>query len=168
MSNSIVQIGVIIGIHGIKGGVKILCFTEKPQDIMKFKKIYDANGFVYKIDKVISYKKNEIVVYIKGISSPNIAKLLLNKILMVDRTDLPYLRNSEFYYCDIIGSTVILFESNVVLGVVQNIFTSGATEVLEIFSAETNKLITYPFSKNFISEINTSEKYIIVLPIEEI
>ncbi len=94
---SSICIGVITAVNGVKGYVKVRSFTAKPEDITSFDRVFDDYGKVYEL-KIITLKKDYVIVSIEGISSRNDAEKLRNTKLYIARTSLPEVSNDEEYY----------------------------------------------------------------------
>ncbi|CAL7962205.1 Ribosome maturation factor RimM [Alphaproteobacteria bacterium] len=162
-----VVIGSITSTVGVKGYVKIRCFTKSPRDIESFAHVFDKNGNSYRI-KVISIKKQDVVALIENVNSRQEAEVLRNVHLMIKRSALPSIGDDEFYYADLFGMVVHVSNTMQKIGVVRQVANFGASDILEIYNKYTEKTIYYPFTKNFIQDVNMRQRYIIVSPIEEI
>jgi 16S rRNA processing protein RimM len=161
MNKSHITIGSIVGTSGIKGYLKVKCFTEDPKDIKTFSKIFDAKGKDYKIQTIVSVKGSVAVVKIAGIESIEDAEKLIGTDLLVDRADLPDVNDGGFYYADLVGMDVF-FEDGSKLGVVVDVMNYGASDVLEIGTLEDGKTTMYPFTDDFVVEVDNDARKIIV------
>lgn len=159
-------VGVITSANGVRGQVKIKCFTETPADIANFNQITDEQGNNYNVSLVTS-KKDFIIASIDGIVNRNQAEALRNTKLFINRTELPELGNDEFYHADLIGLEV-RNKDGISLGIVMNVVNYGAGDILEINDVATNKLFYLPFNKQFVPEIYMADGYLIVDPHEEV
>lgn len=171
-----ILIGKIVKTWGIKGGLKIHCFTNKALDITEFRNIFDATGRGYNI-KVIKTQKQLAMVLIDGISSCDQAEALIGTELFISRSTLPDIAENEFYYHDLIGMKVYLESLEVTIGFVRNVMNFGASDIIEIekvseenykSNSQESSTLLYPFSNDFILEINLIKKYLIIKLIEEI
>ncbi len=163
---NLIVIGTITGISGIKGYVRFKFFTISPHDIMHFAKILDEYGDECKVIRIVSVKKNIAVLQIDNINSMDIARKLIGRKLMVFREALPDVESNEFYHVDLIGMDVYLSSDDKIIGTVMDVVNYGASDILEVQSSTSNNIITYPFIKDFIKEVNTAENYIVVEPME--
>lgn len=160
-------VGVITSVNGVKGHVKIRSFTEKPGDVANFNEIYDEHGQkAYKIS-VITTKKDYIIAGIEGINNRNQAETLRNTKLFIKRSELPQPSSEEYYHADLVGIEA-RSEEGVQLGIVKNVLNFGAGDILEVYDISTEKTIYYPFTKQFIPEVNLKEKFLILKPLEEV
>jgi 16S rRNA processing protein RimM len=159
-------IGVITSAHGVKGYVKFKSFTENPDDILGFKNILDDRGRSYKV-KIIGIKKDFLILAVEGINSRNDADKWHNTKLYVTRAALPATKKDEYYHADLIGLEV-RDENGIKIGYVEGVENFGAGDILNILDLTTRKVISYPFIKQFVPTINLEEKYVSILPLEEI
>ena len=154
-------LGAIVGVHGIKGEVKVKSFTEIPDDIDQYGTLYDKDNNPYQI-KVIGHSKELLRVKIKGVEDRNQAEALKGTELFVDRDILPDLNDEdEFYHADLIGLNVKLLSSDEIVGTIGGIYNFGAGDVLEI-KLPSQKSEMIPFTKAYVPEINIKDGYIIV------
>jgi 16S rRNA processing protein RimM len=160
-------VGVITSVNGVKGHVKIRSFTEKPSDIANFNALFDQDGKeVYKVS-VVTSKKDYIIAGIAGISNRNEAEKLRNTKLFIKRSALPHSKGDEYYHADLVNLEA-RSEEGVQLGIVKNIVNFGAGDIIEIYDISTEKTIYYPFTKQFVPEVNIEKKYITLKPLEEV
>lgn len=163
--SSEVLVGKIVRTSGIKGYVKVHTFTQSAKDLNSFLKLFDDNETEYEIEKLISTRGQTITVKLRGINSINAAQNLVGINLFVHRSELEKLDDSSYYYSDLIGLD-IYFEDNTKYGTVVNVVNYGASDIVEIKELETQKLVMYPFSDEFIEEINLSESKIVLKRLE--
>jgi 16S rRNA processing protein RimM len=161
-----VCVGVITSVNGVKGYVKIRSFTEHPQDIMTFKKIFDVSNKEYNIN-IINLKKDYVIAGIKGIDSRDEAEKLRNIRLYIKRSELPNAGQEEYYHADLLGLDAKL-KDGTNFGLVKNIVNFGAGDIIEIYDLNSEKTIYYPFTKQYVPEINLEKRYIILEPLEEV
>ena len=123
----------------------------------------DDKGHLYehKIEKVIySFKKNRVKFF--EINSIDDADKLRGLLINIRRTDLPKLKNKEYYLNDLIGYSLI-DKSNNSYGDVINVLHFPANNVLTIFWNEKEYLI--PIRDDIILDVSHNSKQIIINPI---
>lgn len=69
-----------------------------------------------------------------GIDGPEAARALTGSILYVERAEMPPLAEDEYYHADLLGCAVV-GEGGEALGVVDDVFSTAAHDVLVIASA---------------------------------
>ncbi len=159
-------VGVITSVHGVKGYVKIRSFTDNPVDVTSFSKVFDEEGKVYKINLVFP-KKDYLIAAIEGVSSRNQAEDLRNTKLYIKRSELPTPASGEFYHADLIGMEAFLNDGSK-FGIVKNVVNFGAGDILEIYDITSEKVIYYPFRKQFVPMVDIIQKSITLNPLEEV
>ena len=157
-----VCLGAVVGVHGIKGEVKVKSFTEYAEDIGSYGPLEDKSGSRKFIVKVTGHSKELLRVKVKGIDDRDQAEALIGTELYIDRSALPELEaEDEFYQTDLIGLDVRLADGSSV-GEIVGIYNFGAGELLEIKSKSTGRLEMIPFSKAYVPEIDLEQGFIIV------
>lgn len=159
-------VGVITSVNGVRGHVKIRSFTEKPTDIANFTNIFDDNNNSYKVS-IVTTKKDYVIAGIEGINNRNEAEKLRSTKLYIKRSELSEPGKDQFYHADLIGVEA-RSEEGVVIGIIKNLVNFGAGDILEVYDMTSEKVVYYPFTKQFIPEINIQERYLILKPLEEI
>lgn len=154
-------LGAIVGVHGIKGEVKVKSFTEYAEDIDQYGDVEDEAGLrKFKI-KVIGHSKELLRVKIKGIDDRDAAFALKGTGLYVNKDVLPELNEEEFYHTDLIGLEA-RNENSEFIGEVVGVYNFGAGDMLEIKTSETGKSEMLPFTSEYVPTVNIKDGYIIV------
>ena len=154
-------IGAIVGVHGIKGEVKVKSFTEPETNVDKYGAVENKNGNQKFELKVVGHSKELLRVKIKGINDRTAAEALIGNGFYINREVLPELdAEDEFYEADLIGLEVR--QDNQAVGTVAGLYNFGAGEIVEIKIKSTGKLEMIPFTKAYVPEIKVSEGYITV------
>lgn len=144
----LVLFGHICGIYGVKGGVKIYSQCRPIESIFNYK-IFIAQNNQQKIQLDLQkfHKSGEsLIAFFSQITNRDQAVGFKDYQLFVPRSALPKLTNGEFYWVDLLGLTVIN-KQNQTLGIVNNIFATGANDVLVIKNSEKEYLI--PLIKDY-------------------
>ena len=154
-------IGAIVGVHGIKGEVKVKSFTEPDTNVDKYGAVENKNGSRTFELKVVGRSKELLRVKIKGIDDRTAAEALIGNGFYINRDVLPELDDEdEFYEADLIGLEVR--QDNQVIGTVAGLYNFGAGEIIEIKLKATGKLEMIPFTKAYVPEVKVSDGYITV------
>ena len=134
--NSLLAIGKIVGIHGIKGNIKVLPYVESI-DVFKtcasvlLRSPRDGAGQVVEQTCEIVWAKPHkriIMMAVKGIETCEAAETLVGFELYIDRLYLPELEDDEYYWSDLIGLTVFSTD-NRILGRIVSVFETGSNDV---------------------------------------
>ena len=155
-------LGAIVGVHGIRGEVKVKSFTEYAEDIDTYGPLENEDGTERFELKVNGHSKELLRVKIKGIDDRTKAESLIGTRLYAKREVLPELEGKdEFYQADLIGLEVRLADGSVA-GKVVGMYNFGAGDLLEIKPKACKATELLPFTKSYVPEINLKDGYIIV------
>ena len=161
MSNP-VAIGRIGAPHGLRGFVRLQSFTEPKQNILSFEDLLLKQGKQWRAVTLESIRESGATYVAKfaGIENRDQAATLTHASVGVDRALLPELEyEDEQYWVDLIGLHVHN-ESNHCLGVVVELFETGANDVLVVKdSAGKEQLIPY-VPDLFISKVDKNNNCI--------
>lgn len=158
-----VCLGAVVGVHGVRGEVKVRSFAEVPEDIDSYGPVENESGDkVFEI-KVTGHSKELLRIKIRGIDDRNTALSLKGTGFYVERDKLPQLEDEEeFYHADLIGLKAKLSSSQEVVGEIVGIYNFGAGDLLDIKIASTGKSELLPFTKEYVPTVNIKDGYIIV------
>lgn len=161
MSEKRVCLGKIVGVHGIKGEVKVKSYTAVDKNIATYGTLEDNSGKQHFELKVTGHSKDLLRVKISGVDDRTTAEGLIGKELYAPRGVLPELKNEDVYYeADLIGLKVLDEQNNEVAEVI-GFYNFGAGDILEI-KLKTGRAEMIPFNKGYVPTINLDEGYIIV------
>ena len=165
--NERIVIGKIIGAHGIRGEVKVFPITDNVRRFNKLKKciLQKEDGSNSKEVNVSASRvdRGNALVLFEGVSDRTNAERLKGLYLSVDREDAVKLPKDSYFIADLIGTEVI-DDTLGSLGVVKDVFETGANQVLQIKRTGKKDLLL-PFLKAICYEIDPAEGYIkCVLP----
>ena len=155
-SKDFILVGSIVGLHGLKGYLKVKSFLENPKDIFKFGEYFiDKLSFSSILLKF--NKKSVFICELEGINSIEEAKKFVNKDIFICRLSLPETDEDEIYLNDLISFKVEL-ESGLCLGELVKFYDFGAGSIIGVKQGYTEKML--PFSDNFIINIDQDLKLI--------
>jgi 16S rRNA processing protein RimM len=154
-------VGVILGAHGIAGGLIIKSFCEVPKSIERYNPLKVENHFEALTFKIVGNIKGALQATTTKIKDRDSAIKLKGKLLFAERNKLPTIDEDEYYYTDLEGLTV-KDTNEITIGRIKNVENHGAGTFLEIVFNEEVKTILVPFNKNTVPTISITEKYIIL------
>jgi 16S rRNA processing protein RimM len=161
------NVGKIIGTHGIKGEVKVLSDSAfKDERFRKGQMLYvkrEGNMEPITIDSHRSHKNLELITF-NHYQNINDVLSYLGAEVYVDRNDLPELDGDEYYYDDLIGMSVRNSQGET-LGIVEDIAEVPQGEILIIRKTDGSEAWV-PFVSEFIKDVDCKQKIIIIEPIE--
>ena len=145
-----------MGLHGLKGYIKVKSFLENPKDLFNFDK-YFINKVSFSSLKLKFNKKSIFICELSGINSMEEAKNFVNNDIFIYKSSLPKTDKDEIYLNDLISFNVEL-ESGLCLGELVNFYDFGAGPIIGVKQGHTDKML--PFSDNFITNIDQDLKLI--------
>ena len=159
---TLIAVGKIVNVHGIKGVVKIKPYLTHGKDLPQFNPLTDKTG-KKSFEVSISGTQGEcLLANLKGITTREVAEQFKGLELYTDRSKLPTTESNEFYCCDLVGMTVI--KDGVEFGKVVSVMNFGAGDILEIKTMK-GKQLDFAFSKKTFPRVDTTKKELeIVIP----
>lgn len=161
MEDNKVCLGAIVGVHGIKGEVKVKSFSDDERHLTRYGSLSNESGDQTFDVKIVGHSKELLRVKIKGVDDRNTAETLIGTGLYISRDLLPDLAEDEFYHTDLIGLDA-KDKDGKILGVVNAVYNFGAGDLIELKMAEDGRLEMLPFTKAFVPEVNIKQQFIIV------
>ena len=162
MADTRICVGVIVGVHGLRGLLRVKSFTAEPTDIAVYGPLVDATGARQYTLKVTGSAKGVLLARIDGIDDRNSADALKGMELFIARDALPQTEEDEFYHTDLIGLQAV-FADGTVYGTVRALHEFGAGDMIE-FTLEVGGVSVLPFTRAVIPEIDLVNGRITVEP----
>lgn len=156
------EIGQIVNTFGIKGQVKIVPFTDDITRYDELKEIYVEKKNELKLFQIeqVNYKKNMVILKLKGIETVEEAEKLRNCYLKIDRKDAKKLPKDTYFIVDLLGLDVYTDEGKL-LGKVDDIYNAGSSDIY-VIKDELGKQILLPAIKDVLKEFDLENQKIIV------
>jgi 16S rRNA processing protein RimM len=121
------EAGKIVSTFGIKGEVISECYCDSPSLLCDLETLFfDKGKKPLEIESAFPRKSNA-VLKLGGVETVEAARLLIGKMLYLDREDL-LLGENEYFYADLIGLKVIHNETGETIGEIIDVRDNGAHE----------------------------------------
>ena len=130
MQKQFLESGIITGIHGLQGEVRINPWCDGPEFLSRFKRLFDKNGKEYKVTRARPHK-NIVIVKFKGVDTPEAAQGLRDMVVYIDRADVR-LPEGVYFVQDIVGLEATDVDDGRSYGTVTDVFQTGANDVYQI------------------------------------
>ena len=139
-SDEMIVVGRIVAPHGVRGDLRILPDTDRPEIFKKLKTIYIGDKSFH----VLSARphKNVYILHVEGVDDRNMAETLISKLVEVPFGALPKRAEGTYYYFQLIGLEVVTEEGQPV-GRLKEIMETGANNVY-VIEAPNGKEILIP------------------------
>lgn len=157
-----VCVGVVVGAHGVRGGLRVKPFTEDPAAIAAYGPVEDETGQRRFRLKVTGHAKGVVTVAAQGVADRNEAEALKGARLYVAKSRLPAPEEDEFYYSDLIGLAAEL-EDGTAFGAVKGVFDFGAGDVIELALPDGRSELL-PFTRAVVPVVDVKAGRLVVAP----
>ncbi len=140
----LVRIGYIAGAHGLKGALRLRLDDPDAATLESLGRAFltrpGSGTREYRLNAITRLNRTMLRIMLEGIATPEAADALRGAILAVAAEDLPALARGEFYYFETIGCTVTTTSGDRI-GVVEEVFSNGANDVLVVRDGARETLI---------------------------
>jgi 16S rRNA processing protein RimM len=137
------RLGTVAGTHGIRGGLRVRTFSGEYDVLVSIETVRllkpDGTSAQMEVASVRPHGRQAVLTF-KGLDSINLVTGLVGSELWVDREQLPPLPEGEYYWCDLIGMTVLL-EDGRRLGEIASIIPTGSNDVYVVDTGEREVLV---------------------------
>ncbi len=164
MKKQYLEIGKIVGTHGLNGELRVELWCDSGEFFSCFKKLYFDSMGREEINVKSRPHKNIALMKIKGKDNIDDVIPLIGKVIYMNRKDCP-LPDDVHFVQDIIGCQVRNIKDNTLYGKVTDVFHTGANDVYEI-KDKNGKTVLIPKIDDIVKEINVDEEYILIEPMK--
>lgn len=130
---SFLEIGRIVGTHGVRGELRVTPWCDSPDFFKGFERFYfDENGEMPV--KVLSCRPhgNIVLLCLEGVNGVEAASALRGKVLFISRKDAQ-LPEGRWFVSDLIGCDVIDADDSMInYGMITDVSQTGANDVWHI------------------------------------
>ncbi len=153
------SVGKIVGVHGIKGDIKVLLYNDEERRAWKV--VYTMYGGRFLDHSVVANRphKGVMLFRLSDIRSRGEAQELVGGEFYLRREECGPLRKGEYYYFELKGMRVRT-EHGRCLGTVEGVFATGGNDVYEIHGPYGEILL--PAIKDVILSVNREKEEMVV------
>lgn len=161
-NNKLVICGRIGAPYGLRGWVKVTTFTEAPDTLLAHHTWMIGKDDVWQEMTLLDGKliNQSLRVRFAGIDDCNQARMLTGNDVALPRSALPEPQANEVYWVDLPGLQVI--NQGTPMGVVQDIFATGANDVLVVKKADGGEMLV-PYIAGVIEKVVLDEGAIYIV-----
>lgn len=134
MSGRRVEVGRIVGLHGVRGGVKLESWTNPRAMIFQYRPwtlVWPAGAERELAGARGQVQGKGLVAELPGVDDREQAQVLVGAKIFVPREALPAAPEGEYYWADLEGLDVVNLEG-VALGRVSHLIATGANDVMAV------------------------------------
>ena len=140
MKKEYLEAGKIVTTHGIRGEVKIMPYTDSPELLAEFDRLFIGKDHKEVFIERSRVFKNTVIAKIEGVDTPEAAEKLRNKVLYMHRDDLE-LDEDTYFIQDLIGLEVKDADTQQVYGRITDVMQTGANDVYVIKGEDREYLV---------------------------
>ena len=137
MLKQFLEVGKIVGTHGLNGEVRVECWCDGPEFLCYFKNLYYKEG-AEKIQIKGRPHKNIALVKIKGVDTIEQADMLRGTVLYINRDDIQFEDGINFVQ-DLLGCDIKDVDTGVSYGKLTDVLYTGANDVYEVTNSDGKK-----------------------------
>jgi 16S rRNA processing protein RimM len=154
--------GVIVGVHGVRGVVRLKSFAEDAADMTSYGPLEDEAGKRYAL-KMQGQAKGVLLARIEGVADRDAAEALKGTMLYVPREALPAPKANEFYHADLIGLRVERTDGSE-LGTVLAVHDFGAGDLIDVRLSGSRQTVLLPFNETTVPVVDLEDGRLVVDP----
>jgi 16S rRNA processing protein RimM len=149
--------------HGVRGALKLRCYTEEPESVAAYGPVFDAQGRELFHLTVIGSTKGGVIARAEGIGDRDAAEALRGLDLYVPRDRLPATDEDEFYVSDLVGMEAVGPDGSA-QGRIVAVHNFGAGDLIEVQPAEGESQLV-PFTREAVPDVDlAARRAVVVLP----
>jgi 16S rRNA processing protein RimM len=160
VEDDFLPVGKVVGVHGIKGNLKLYPYVESLSIFKSGRKILLRNRHGEKENHIIKsgkLYKNIFRLALQGIENRNDAEKRIGMEVFIEKAGLPDLEEDEYYWFEIIGLDAFL-EDGTRLGRVESIFQTGSNDVYVIKNSKNGRETLVPAIESVVMDIDLENK----------
>jgi 16S rRNA processing protein RimM len=154
----LVELGAVRGAYGVKGWVRVQPHSAEAS-VLRASRDWWLLGEAAESCEVVAVRRHGsgLVAKLRGCDTPEQADRLRGRRIAVSRQQFPPAGEGEVYWVDLIGARVINRRGEE-LGVVAEVTSSGAQDLLRVRRAETELLV--PLVPRHVDEVDTARRVV--------
>jgi 16S rRNA processing protein RimM len=145
----LIEFGRVAGAYGVRGWLKVV--VDEPE-ILAQQPLWRLAGAEYEVQQT-KIHSGTLLAKLQGIDNPEQAKALKGKAVQIPR---PEAGEGRYYWSDLVGLQVVNGQG-VVLGVVKQMSSNGAHDVMEVAGERTRLL---PFVPAYVLSVDLQARRI--------
>ncbi len=152
------EIGQIVNTHGLRGEVKVVPWTDYPEDFEYIKNVtLKLRNEEKKLTiKKVKYQKNNIILTFAEVSKIEEAEFLKTGVLLTSRNELPELDEGVYYVADLIGIDVVE-DTGAYVGKIKDVIKTGSNDVY-IVARESKRDLLLPVIDDVVLNVDIDGK----------
>ena len=160
MEKAFMEIGKIVGTHGVRGEVKIEPWCDSPAFLCKFKTLYlDKDGKTALEAETLRPHKTNVLGKFKTIKTMEEAEAMRGKVLYMAKEEA-HLPKNRWFITDLIGCKVLDADNGTVYGKIADVYLNPKANDAWLVKDETGKETMIPAIPSVIKQVNVEQKQV--------
>ena len=155
-------LGVIVGVHGVLGHLKIKAYTDNPAALDRYGPVSLDDGRLLHLKVKSVSPKGPVIAMAQEVTDRNEAELMRGLELFIKRDALPPTANDEVYHTDLVGLEA-RDNDGVAIGVIVGLHDFGAGDIIEV-KPPSGPTMMLPFAPEYRDEMRLEEGFVTLLP----
>ena len=155
-------LGVIVGVHGVRGHLKIKAYTDNPAALDRYGPVSLDDGRPLHLKVKSVSPKGPVIAMAQEVTDRNEAELMRGLELFIKRDALPPTSNDEVYHTDLVGLEA-RDNDGVAIGVIVGLHDFGAGDIIEV-KPPSGPTMMLPFAPEYRDEMRLEEGFVTLLP----
>ena len=167
MIKEFLEVGQIVGTHGVRGEMRLNPWADSPEFLKQFKTLYFDNKGEKSV-RVLAARPHGNVVILKldGVETVEAASAMRNKVMFIRRADAN-LSDGSYFIEELIGCTVIDADNeSICYGTLTDVSETGANDVWYIEKDGKEYLI--PAIPSVVINVDVKENTVVIRPLKGI
>ena len=165
--DTMVAVGKISGTHGIRGHLRIHSYSGNLESLLHARTVTLAQSVTAPAERFTITEarphRSGFIVRLEGLDDINQAERLVGSEVLLLRSQLPQTADDEYYWCDLIGLSVVTDDQRE-LGTISDIFETGSSDIYVVTGTGREYLI--PAIGDVISSIDLENRRMVITPLE--
>lgn len=162
----LIPLGRVVNTHGVRGEIRLLPYAFPCQTLSKGQTVFlwekEGRAAPYLIVSLRPHRPF-VLLKLETVDSLELAEALRERVLAIEESLLPPLREGEFYYYQVIGLGVRT-TSGEAIGTIAQVFFSGGHDVWVVRQGEREYLI--PVTEEIVRVIDILGGHAVIEPID--
>ena len=155
-------LGMIVGVHGVRGHLKIKAYTGNPAALDRYGPLSLDDGRLLHLKVKSVSAKGPVIAMAQEVTDRDEAELMRGLELFISRDALPPVANDEVYHTDLIGLDARGMDGEAI-GVIVGLHDFGAGDIIEV-KPPSGRTMMLPFAPEYRDEVKPEAGFVTLSP----
>ncbi len=161
MGGPLVELGRVVGAHGIRGDLRVRFFGDGPEHLLEAPSVSLAGEpDAFEVVESGLTGRGEVALRLAGVEDREAALALRGRVVLGDSELLPELSEGEHYWYELVGCQVEGSDGRPV-GTVRELWETGAHDVL-VIEGDDGRTRRVPTARDLLREVDVAARRIVV------